>query len=91
MFLSSTIWFTFGSAAIWGQADPVFFLNHCNVDRIWEAWMAQHGRAYAPQPGDGPAGHRLDNAMFTLFGETRNPADVLDPEQWYVYDSLTVD
>ena len=22
--------------------DPVFYLNHCNVDRIWEAWMHQH-------------------------------------------------
>ncbi|MGH8653122.1 MAG: tyrosinase family protein [Gammaproteobacteria bacterium] len=29
--------------------DPVFYLNHCNVDRIWEAWMQPppggHGRA----------------------------------------------
>src|SRR5207244_1317564 len=24
--------------------DPVFYLNHCNVDRIWEAWMTRHGR-----------------------------------------------
>jgi tyrosinase len=28
--------------------DPVFYLNHCNVDRIWEGWMAQQGRLYEP-------------------------------------------
>ena len=22
--------------------DPVFYLNHCNVDRIWEGWMQKH-------------------------------------------------
>ena len=36
--------------------DPVFFLNHCNVDRIWEAWMSQRGRVYGPGPGEGPVG-----------------------------------
>ena len=70
--------------------DPVFFLNHCNVDRIWESWMANRGRVYQPQPGDGPAGHRLDDAMYSLFGETRTPLQVLDPSPWYDYDSLTV-
>lgn len=65
--------------------DPVFFLNHVNVDRIWEAWMAQHGRAYSPQPNEGPAGHRLDSAMFTLIGESRTPDQVLDPSPWYAY------
>lgn len=28
--------------------DPVFFLHHCNVDRIWEAWMQTNNRAYQP-------------------------------------------
>ncbi len=23
--------------------DPVFWLHHCNIDRIWEAWLAQGG------------------------------------------------
>ena len=23
--------------------DPVFYLNHCNVDRIWEAWLVNQG------------------------------------------------
>ncbi len=70
--------------------DPVFFLNHCNVDRIWEAWMAQRGLVYVPGSGQGPVGHRIDDAMFALFGQTRTPAQVLDPSQWYEYDSLAV-
>jgi tyrosinase len=28
--------------------DPVFYLNHCNADRIWEEWMAHRGRLYEP-------------------------------------------
>lgn len=71
--------------------DPVFFLNHCNVDRIWEAWMANHGRVYVPGPNEGIPGQQIDDAMVTLFGETRTPAQVLDPSPWYDYDSLTVD
>lgn len=29
--------------------DPVFFLHHCNVDRIWAMWQAKHpGQNYPP-------------------------------------------
>ena len=70
--------------------DPAFFLNHCNVDRIWEAWQVDRGRNYSPGPGEGPALHRLDSAMFTLIGTGRTPSDVLNPDEWYEYDSLMV-
>jgi tyrosinase len=70
--------------------DPVFFLNHCNVDRIWERWMADHGRLYEPMPGTGPAGHRLDDIMVAVLGDPLTPADVLTPSQWYSYDNLSV-
>lgn len=71
--------------------DPAFFLNHCNVDRIWEAWMAQHGRTYQPVGNEGPEGHRLNDTMFAILGETLTPAQVLDVAARYTYDSLTVD
>ncbi len=71
--------------------DPVFFLNHCNVDRIWEAWMANQGRIYAPLSGQGPRGHRIDDVMVSVLGGTQRPQDVLDPSPWYSYDSLQVD
>lgn len=71
--------------------DPAFFLNHCNVDRIWEAWMDRRGRIYQPDAGQGPAGHRLNDAMFALLGNSMTPADVLDVSARYDYDTLTVD
>ncbi|MGH4000148.1 MAG: tyrosinase family protein, partial [Pseudonocardiaceae bacterium] len=72
--------------------DPVFYLNHCNVDRIWEAWMVQNGRVYHPTvtDADAPIGHRLDDTMVTLLGAPLRPTDVLDASTWYVYDDLSV-
>lgn len=72
--------------------DPVFYLNHCNEDRVWERWMAKHGRTYQPTVAnaDAPVGHRLDDIMVTLLGEPLRPADVLDASTWYAYDDLSV-
>jgi tyrosinase len=72
--------------------DPVFFLNHCNVDRIWEAWMTKNGRTYLPTnttPG-APAGQRLNDAMASPFGPSVTPAQVLHMTSVYTYDSLAV-
>lgn len=34
--------------------DPVFFLAHANVDRLWSVWQARHpGRTYEPKAGHG--------------------------------------
>lgn len=70
--------------------DPAFFLNHCNVDRIWEAWMATHGQVYRPRANEGPRGHRINDRMVAILGAAMTPSDVLDPAQWYAYDSLNV-
>jgi len=72
--------------------DPVFFMNHCNVDRIWEAWLTRHGRTYLP-PQTAPAslkGHRINDAMASLVSAPMKPSDVLDMKSVYVYDSLVV-
>lgn len=70
--------------------DPVFFLNHCNVDRIWESWMTARGRTY--EPGNGvpgaPTGHRIDDDMVALLGQSFTPRQVLDPGAWFSYDVL---
>ncbi|WP_018504187.1 tyrosinase family protein [Parafrankia discariae] len=70
--------------------DPVFFLNHCNVDRIWESWMTSHGRIYEPGNDEpaAPAGHRIDDAMIALLDTSLTPRQVLDPGTWYSYDVL---
>jgi len=70
--------------------DPAFFLNHCNVDRIWELWMNDHGRVYEPGRNRGPRGHRIDSTMVAIIGDALTPEAVLDPAQWYVYDNQLI-
>ncbi len=71
--------------------DPVFHLNHCNVDRIWESWMTRHGRSYVPD-ASGPqdlAGHRLGDSMYSIFlQQPITPADLLEVSRFYAYDRL---
>ena len=31
--------------------DPIFWLHHSNVDRLWEVWLAQNGGRANPGPG----------------------------------------
>jgi tyrosinase len=75
--------------------DPVFYLNHCNVDRIWEAWMVRvAGRTYAPDgttANSNSPGHNLNDPMVALIGDSLTPADVLDPGSLYDYDNLQVE
>lgn len=50
--------------------DPVFFLHHCNVDRIWSKWVPSGGNpAYSPLQG-GPFGHSPSDPMFPWDGRT---------------------
>jgi tyrosinase len=72
--------------------DPVFYLNHCNVDRIWERWMTDHGRLYLPDD-TAPAslkGHRLHDQLAALVSAPMQPADTLDMTAIDQYDSLLV-
>jgi tyrosinase len=69
--------------------DPVFY---CNVNRIWERWLIDHGRTYLP-PDSAPAdlkGHRLHDQMASLLSAPMRPADVLDLSSLVTYDSLAV-
>jgi tyrosinase len=56
--------------------DPLFFLLHCNVDRLWAKWQRQNGRfnpaqanAYDTNPGN-RIGHRLPDTMWPWTGST---------------------
>lgn len=74
--------------------DPVFYLNHCNADRIWEAWMQRAaGRVYRPDgtPGENVPGHNLGDEMVTLVGQPMTPAQTLDMTADYDYDTLMVE
>lgn len=61
--------------------DPVFFLHHCFVDKIWADWQASMMQDkpdwaphYAPQR-DGPIGHNLDDVLKPW---SRHIKDVMD-------------
>ena len=73
--------------------DPVFYLNHCNVDRIWAAYQAKpQSPPYVPN-GSAPAalrGHRIDDQMYALLSSSVTPRQMLNVGQYYTYDSLAV-
>ena len=56
--------------------DPLFFLLHCNVDRLWAKWQRKNGRFDATQPasfhnsGGNPIGHNLPDTMWPWNGIT---------------------
>lgn len=63
--------------------DPLFFLLHANVDRLWAKWQwfYQRHRADAPEAykGKARAGHRLDDTMWPWNGDTRPPRPTFPP------------
>lgn len=73
--------------------DPVFYLNHCNVDRIWAAKQARpQSPPYVPN-GSAPAslqGHRVDDQMYALLSSPVTPRQMLDVSRYYTYDTLSV-
>ena len=69
--------------------DPIFFLNHCNEDRIWESWLVSNNRNYVPIAPNGPQGHRLnDNLVSILTQDQPEIASMLDASNFYSYDQL---
>jgi tyrosinase len=59
--------------------DPLFFLLHANVDRLWAKWQWLHrrtsandARAFAPA-ADNRVGHRLPDTMWPWNGVTTAP------------------
>jgi tyrosinase len=57
--------------------DPIFWLHHANIDRIWANWQRRYpDQPYQPVTG-GPQGHNLNDPMNPWRGST-TPASVLD-------------
>lgn len=76
--------------------DPIFWLLHCSVDRLWTIWQqANPGLTYQPASGAN-AGHNLNDTMSRFatpahynFPLESRPADVLDwhgDDVWYASD-----
>jgi tyrosinase len=63
--------------------DPLFFMLHANVDRLWAKWQWVHGRtsptearAFAPS---GRIGHRIPDTMWPWNGITGAPRPATAP------------
>lgn len=65
--------------------DPVFYLNHCIVDRIWEAWLVNQGRLCAEPIGISPVDHTPAKRRHVsiLIQQPITPAQMLDVSQFY--------
>ncbi len=58
--------------------DPVFFLHHCYVDKLWADWQALHpNEEYLPESG-GPVGHNKNDLMFPWESEGATVNSVLN-------------
>jgi hypothetical protein len=71
--------------------DPIFWLHHCNIDRLWEHWRALGGGRGNPTTDD-----TWMSTAFTFYDEngtkvTLTGADILDTQNQlgYVYDDLS--
>ena len=72
--------------------DPIFFLNHCLVDKQWDTWQqASAAHTYAPTgqsaPGDPLFRHRLRDPVYSIL-TTNQPqiAALQDVSSSYVYE-----
>jgi hypothetical protein len=71
-------------AVSWAANDPIFWLHHCNIDRIWASWNRAGGR--------NPTDEAYLGQVFTFVDEAGKPvrtrvADVLDTAALgYAYD-----
>jgi tyrosinase len=71
--------------------DPIFYLNHCNVDRVWAAWQARFPAAPYLPDSTAPAdltGHRIDDPMHALLSQPVTPRQMLEVTDFYSYDTL---
>lgn len=69
--------------------DPVFWLHHANIDRMWSTWSAVNGRVYLPESGAAEGKNRADRMTpFRSVGIDVTPGDLLATRPLgYVYDT----
>jgi tyrosinase len=77
--------------------DPVFYLNHCNEDRIWSAWLENAAEPrYLPDQSasEDLFRHRIDDPLYSIFTADDDarwtPRRMLDVGEIYSYDTLTL-
>ncbi|GAA4890632.1 tyrosinase family protein [Streptomyces coeruleoprunus] len=64
--------------------DPVFWLHHAFIDKLWADWQARHPRSTYLPTGNTPNVVDLNDTMRPWNDVT--PADMLDHTRFYTYD-----
>lgn len=62
--------------------DPIFWLHHCNIDRLWQRWLALGGGRSNPLNDSNWSG-----CQFTFFDENKQP-QTISPSQLVNTESL---
>lgn len=71
--------------------DPVFFLNHCNVDRIWSQWQSNNVAAgYRPQgrsttTNDPLFRQRSEDPLYSILTDEPPVSAMFDLNRFYTY------
>ena len=75
--------------------DPVFFLHHCFIDKVWADWQSKQKEEnplaaphYAPEAG-GPKGHNLEDILKPWRRKIRNVLDIGKLGYTYEQTALT--
>jgi len=78
--LAHTTWGGSISSIPTAAKDPLFFMLHANVDRLWAKWQKQFGRfnralaaSFDSPPGGNRIGHNLGDTMWPWNGITGSP------------------
>lgn len=76
------LWIGGNMLAMTSPEDPVFFLHHCFIDKIWADWQAQMmldkpslAPHYCPMQ-DGPSGHNYDDVIKPWARRIRDVMDI---------------
>ena len=79
--------------------DPLFYLHHANIDRIWSSWQHNHTQLPAsqryPTATTVPAGHRLSDALYSALTDhlpstpvTPKVREMINTQALYRYDTM---
>lgn len=94
------VWVGLDMATATSPNDPIFYLNHCYVDCIWQAWLQKHGNPqYHPDSSESELlqFHRLDDNLYVIteneefdpiFNGSVTPSDLLDISDKYNYEGM---
>jgi tyrosinase len=84
---------------VYSPGDPVFFLHHCNIDRIWANWQKKHNYLNEYPPNDQIVDRNGQIIQFTNRNHKMSPwndindkivEEVLDFTQFYEYKEYYV-